>query len=112
MLFRSSVVSAGRGLLHVTRDAGTLTRGQSITEGQFVQLAVRLVDNLPPREVRLTLTFSGSGKPLTRTIRCTAESGRLLLPAPRGATAVEFAIVFENGIQLMSAETAVLTPRR
>ena len=107
-----SVVSANRGLLQVTRDAGTLARTQPIAEGQFVQLSVQVADNLPPREVRLTLTFKGSGKPLTRTVRCTTATGRLLLPAPRGATEVEFAIVFEGGLQLISLETAVLTPRR
>jgi hypothetical protein len=58
------------------------------------------------------MTFKGSGKPLTRTVKCTARSGSLILPAPRGATEVEFAIVFENGIRLLSLETAVLTPRR
>jgi hypothetical protein len=34
------------------------------------------------------------------------------LPAPKGATEVEFAIVFENGVTLLSVETAVLTPQR
>jgi hypothetical protein len=58
------------------------------------------------------MTFKGSGKPLTRTIRCTPTAGDLILPAPKGATEVEFAIVFENGVHLMSVETAVLTPRR
>jgi hypothetical protein len=58
------------------------------------------------------MTFKGSGKPLTRTVRCTPESGELILPAPKGATVVEFAIVFESGVNLISVETAVLTPRR
>jgi hypothetical protein len=58
------------------------------------------------------MTFKGGSKPLTRTVRCTPTSGCLILPAPKGATEVEFAIVFENGVQLMSLETAVLNPRR
>jgi hypothetical protein len=107
-----SVVSAGTGLIQVTRDAGTLTHSQPIVEGCFVQLAVKLTGHAPTRDVRLTMTFKGSGKPLTRTVRCTPESGELILPAPKGATEVEFAIVFENGVSLMSVETAVLTPRR
>jgi hypothetical protein len=107
-----SVVKPGRGLLQVAQDAGTLSRTQPIAEGQFVRLAVQLADDEPSREVRLTLTFKGSGKPLTRTVRCSPASGSLILPAPKGATAAEFAIVFENGVHLMSVETAVLTPRR
>lgn len=107
-----SVVSAGTGLIQVTRDAGTLTRSQPIAEGCFVQLAVKLTGHEPTRDVRLTMTFKGSGKPLTRTVRCTPESGELILPAPKGATVVEFAIVFESGVNLISVETAVLTPRR
>lgn len=107
-----SRVTAGAGLLRITRDSGTLTRTQPAAEGTLVRLAVQLADNTPPAEVRLTMTFKGSGKPLTRTVKCTARSGSLILPAPRGATEVEFAIVFENGIRLLSLETAVLTPRR
>lgn len=107
-----SVVTAGAGLLQVARDSGTLARTQPATEGTLVKLAVQLANNTPPAEVRLTMTFKGSGKPLTRTVKCTAQSGSLILPAPRGATEVEFAIVFENGIRLLSVETAVLTPRR
>jgi hypothetical protein len=107
-----SVVSAGTGLIQVTRGAGTLTRSQPITEGCFVQLAVKLTGHEPTRDVRLTMTFKGSGKPLTRTVRCTPESGDLILPAPKEVTEVEFAIVFENGVTLLSVETAVLTPRR
>jgi len=107
-----SVVSAGAGLLQVTRDAGTLSRSQPIAEGQFVRLAVALANHSPDSEARLTMTFKGSGKPLTRTVQCTLQAGSLTLPAPRGATEVEFAIVFENGVRLMSVETAVLTPRR
>jgi hypothetical protein len=109
---RFSVVSAGAGLIQVSRDAGTLTRSQPIAEGCFVQLAVKRIGHEPTQDVRLTMTFKGSGKPLTRTIRCTPTAGDLILPAPKGATEVEFAIVFENGVHLMSVETAVLTPRR
>lgn len=107
-----SVVAAGDGLLKVTRDAGRLTRTQPIAEGRFVQLAVQLAEAASTQDVRLTMTFKGGPKPLTRTVRCTPTSGCLILPAPKGATEVEFAIVFENGVQLMSLETAVLTPRR
>jgi hypothetical protein len=107
-----SAVAAGDGLLKVTRDAGRLTRTQPIAEGRFVQLAVQLAEAASTQDVRLTMTFKGGPKPLTRTVRCTPTSGCLILPAPKGATEVEFAIVFENGVQLMSLETAVLTPRR
>ena len=107
-----SVVAAGDGLLQVTRDAGTLTRTQPIAEGRFVRLAVQLGETASAQDVSLTMTFRGGNKPLTRTVRCTPTAGGLILPAPQGATEVEFAIVFENGVRLMSLETAVLDPRR
>ena len=107
-----SVVAAGDGLLQVTRDAGRLTRTQPIAEGRFVRLAVQLGETASARDVSLTMTFRGGNKPLTRTVRCTPTAGGLILPAPQGATEVEFAIVFENGVRLMSLETAVLDPRR
>lgn len=106
------LVVPGDGLLKVTRDAGRLTRTQPIGEGRFVQLTVKLGAAGSAQDVRLTMTFKGGSKPLTRTVRCTPTSGCLILPVPKGATEVEFAIVFENGVQLMSLETAVLNPRR
>lgn len=107
-----SVVHSGSGLLHVTRDSGTLRRTQAMAAGKFVKLAVRLGAAAEEPDVRLTLTFRGSGKPLTRTVRCSAREGCLILPAPTGTTEVEFAIVFENGVHLLSLETEALTPRR
>lgn len=107
-----SVIHPGPGLLRVTRDYGTLTRTQPIAEGRFVKLAVRLKDDAGAKDVRLTVTFKGSGKTLTRSIRCDGTEGCLILPAPSGATEVEFTVVFEQGIHLMSLEAAALAPRR
>lgn len=107
-----SVLRAGEGLLRVERDFGSLTRTLPISESQLIKLSVRLNPTSPADEVRIGLTFKGSGKPLTRTVRCGAREGTLILPAPKGATEVEFSIVFENGIGLTSLEAEALPLRR
>ncbi len=107
-----SVIHPGPGLLRVTQDHGSLTRTQPIAEGRFVKLAVRLRDDAGAADARIAMTFKGSGKPLTRSVRCGGTGGCLILPAPAGATEVEFTVVFEGGIHLMSVEAAALAPRR
>ena len=107
-----SVSHAGDGLLRVSQDYGSLTRRQPIAEGCFVRLAVGLQETAPAGNVRLTMTFRGNGKPLTRSVRCGGRSGSIILPAPKGATEVEFTVVFENAVHVTSLEAAAFTPPR
>lgn len=107
-----STLLAGTGLLRVQHDYGSLTRTQAISEGQLVKLSVRLGPMHAEGEVRLTLGFKGYGNPLTRSIRCGTEGGTLILPAPKGAQEVEFAVVFEREIDLIGLAAEALEPRR
>jgi len=97
------------GLLQVNNDSGTLTYKAAVKPGEIIKLSVKLAP--PSGATRLGLKFTGSEKPLKRSVHYGEQSTSVIMVAPKGSTEVEFEIVFTDNINLISLQASRLDPK-
>jgi hypothetical protein len=99
---RKDAEKSSAGLFKITHETGSLTRQEKVSSDSLIKFSVGLKP--AAGKVRVSLKFLTPKKPVMRAVECDATSGAIVLPVPKGATEVECKILFEDSIDLISAE--------
>jgi len=99
---RKDAEKSSAGLFKITHETGSLTRQEKVSSDSLIKFSVGLKP--VAGKVRVSLKFLTPKKPVMRAVECDATSGVIVLPVPKGATEVECKILFEDSVDLISAE--------
>ena len=102
-----SEVNYHEGLICVKNDSGTLTYRTSLNPGEIIHFDINLG---APSDVQLGLKFNDTRKGLKRFTKYSEQSQSITMMAPKGASEVEFVIVFKDNINLTSLHASRLNP--
>ena len=102
-----SEVDYHQGLINIKNDTGSLSYRTSVKPGEIINLTIELGAK---SDVQLGLKFNGGQKALKRFVKCGEQSKSVTMLSPKGATEVEFEIVFKDNLNLTSIIASHLDP--
>ncbi len=102
-----SEIDYHQGLINIKNDSGTLSWRTSVKPREIINLAIELGAK---SDVQLGLKFNDGKKALKRFVKYGEQSKSVTMLSPKGATEVEFEIVFKDNINLTSIQASRLDP--
>jgi hypothetical protein len=102
-----SEVDYHQGLINIKNDSGALSYRTSVKPGEIINLNIELGAT---GDVQLGLKFNDGKKALKRFVKYGEQSKSVTMLSPKGATEVEFEIVFKDNINLTSIQASRLDP--